>query len=117
VKPLLDASFNKFFNRFIMAPLIKLLTIRIKEPELIGMKGQLDSTRGYNSLDRLPLIKTPTLVLAGTKDRVVKPESSNTLSQKIPNAKLVKIENGSHMICWEVSKVFNKEVLDFLKST
>jgi pimeloyl-ACP methyl ester carboxylesterase len=118
VKRLLDASFNKFFNKFIIIPLIMIFKARqIKEPEITGMRGQLDSTKGYNSLDRLPLIKAPTLVLTGAKDRVVKPESSNTLSQKIPNAKLVKIENGSHMICWEVSKVFNKEVLDFLKST
>jgi pimeloyl-ACP methyl ester carboxylesterase len=117
ISRLLDASFNKFFNRFIMAPLIKLLTIRIKEAELTGLKGQIEGTKGYDSFNRLPLIKALTLVLAGTKDRVVKSSSSDTISQKIPNAKLVKIDNGSHLVCWEMSKVFNKEVLDFLKST
>jgi pimeloyl-ACP methyl ester carboxylesterase len=117
INSLLDASFNKFFNRFIIVPLIRLQTRRIKEPELTGMKGQVDGTKGYDSFNRLPLIKAPTLVLTGTKDRVVKPESSNTISHKIPNAKLVKIANGSHLVCWEMSKVFNKEVLDFLKST
>jgi pimeloyl-ACP methyl ester carboxylesterase len=114
---LLDASFNKYFNRFILIPLIKLQTRRIKEPEITSHMGQVDGIKGYDSLDRLPLIKAPTLVLTGTKDRVIKPESSNTISQKIPNAKLVKIDKGSHVICWEMSKVFNKEVLDFLKST
>jgi pimeloyl-ACP methyl ester carboxylesterase len=114
---LLDASVNKFFNRFILIPLFKLQTRRIKEPEITALIGQVDGFKGYDSLDRLPLIKAPTLVLTGTKDRVVKPESSKTISQKIPNAKLVKIDNGSHVICMEMSKVFNKEVLDFLKST
>jgi 3-oxoadipate enol-lactonase len=114
---LLDASVNKFFNRFILIPLFKLRTRRIKEPEITALMGQVDGFKGYDSLDRLPLIKAPTLVLTGTKDRVVKPESSNTISKKIPNAKLVKIKNGSHVICMEKSKVFNKEVLDFLTST
>jgi pimeloyl-ACP methyl ester carboxylesterase len=114
----LDACFNKFFNRFVLVPLIKFQARRrIKEQELTGIKGQLDSAKSYDSLDRLPLIKAPTLVLVGTKDRVVKPESSNTIAQKIPNARLVKIDKGSHLIGWEMSKVFNKEVLDFLKST
>jgi pimeloyl-ACP methyl ester carboxylesterase len=117
ISRLLDASFNKFFNRFIIAPIIRFLTLRINEQELTGIKGQVDGTKGYDSFNRLPSIKAPTLVLTGTKDRVVKSSSSDTLSQKIPNAKLVKIENGSHLICWEMSKVFNKEVLDFLKST
>lgn len=117
VNRLLDASFNKFFNRVFIVPLIRFKTRRIRETEITGIRGQVDGIKGYDSLDRLPLIKAPTLVLTGTKDRVVKPESSNTLSQKIPNAKLVKIDNGSHLICWEKSKDFNKEVLDFLKST
>jgi len=113
---LLDASVNKFFNRYILIPLIKFKMRRIKEPEITALMGQADGIKGHDSLDRLPLIKPPTLVLTGTKDRVVKPESSTTIAQKIPNAKLVKIKNGSHITCWEKSKIFNKEVLAFLKS-
>jgi pimeloyl-ACP methyl ester carboxylesterase len=113
---LLDASVNKFFNRFVLIPLLKLQTRRIKEPEIAGLTRQADSINGYDSLDKLPLLKAPTLVLTGSKDRVVKPESSETLSQKIPDAKLVKIKNGSHLVCMEMSKAFNKEVLEFLES-
>ena len=113
---LLDASVNKFFNRYILIPLLKFQLRRIKEPEITGLMGQSDGIKVHESLDRLPLIKAPALVLTGTKDRVVKPGSSETLSRKIPGAKLVKIKNGSHLICMEMSKAFNKEVMDFLKS-
>ena len=113
---LLDASVNKFFNRFVDLPLLKFQLRRIKEPEIIGLVGQSDGIKVHESLDRLPLIKAPALVLTGTKDRVVKPGSSETLSRNIPGAKLVKIKNGSHLVCMEMSKAFNKEVLEFLKS-
>jgi 3-oxoadipate enol-lactonase len=114
---LLDASVNKFFNRFVLIPLLKLQTRRVKEPEIKALMGQVDGIKEHNALNRLLLIKAPTLVITGTKDRVIKPQSSNTISQNILNAKLVKIKNGSHITCWEKSKIFNKEVLDFLKST
>lgn len=114
---LLDALFNKILYRFIIVPFIKFKMRRMKEPEITGLMGQVDCIKGYDSLDRLPLIKAPTLVMTGTKDKVIKPGSSDTISQKIPDAKLVKIENGSHAFGMEMSKVFNKEVLDFLKST
>ena len=113
---LLDASVNKFFNRFILIPLLKFQARRMKESEIAGLTRQADSIMGYDSIDRLPSIKAPTLVLTGTKDRVVKPESSDTISRRIPHAKLVKIKNGSHLVCMEMSKAFNKEVLEFLKS-
>ena len=113
---LLDASVNKFFNRYIFIPLLKFRFRRMKEPEIAGLTRQADCIKGYDSLDRLPSIKAPALVLTGTKDRVVKPESSDTLSRNIPDAKLVKIKNGSHLVCMEMSKTFNKEVLEFLKS-
>ena len=116
-KILLDGVFNKWFYRYILVPLIKFQVRGMKEPEITGLLGQFNCTKGYDSLDRLPLIQAPTLVLTGTKDRVVKPESSYTISQKIPDAKLVKIDNGSHAIFIEMSKTYNREVLDFLKGT
>ena len=115
-KRLLGACFNKIFYRLIVVPYLKFQTRRMKELEITGLMGQVECVKEYSSLDRLPLIKVPTLVLTGTKDRVIKHESSDTIYQKIPNAKLVKIKNGSHAFCMEMSKAFNKEVLEFLES-
>jgi pimeloyl-ACP methyl ester carboxylesterase len=114
---LIDSVFNRLFYRFILAPIIKFQVRRMKEREISGIEGQVACVKECDSLDRLPLIKAPTLVLTGTKDRVIKHESSDTISQKIPDARLVKIKNGSHAISMERSKEFNREVLEFLKST
>jgi pimeloyl-ACP methyl ester carboxylesterase len=63
----------------------------------------------------LPLIKAPTLVIVGTKDRIIKPSSSEVIASKIPNAKLVRVEGGSHAFNMEMSKVFNMDALKFLR--
>jgi 3-oxoadipate enol-lactonase len=113
---LVDAIMDKPFNRWFVAPALKNYWRRIKEPEATGITGQLEAPTGYNSLDKLPFIKAPTLVITGTNDRVVKPTSSETIAKKIPKARLVKINKGSHADFIEMSKVFNKEVLNFLKT-
>jgi len=43
----------------------------MKKPEATGIEGQRDGVMDYSSLNRLRLIKAPTLVIAGTKDRVI----------------------------------------------
>jgi pimeloyl-ACP methyl ester carboxylesterase len=60
------------------------------------------------------LIKAPTLVIAGSKDRVIKPSSSEVIAELIPNSRLVIIKNGSHSFHAEMKKVFNQEVSKFL---
>jgi len=107
---------DKPFNRWFIAPALKNYWRRIKEPDATGITAQLDSQTGYSSLNKLPLIKAPTLVITGTKDRVVKPTSSETIAKNIPNARLVKIDKGSHADFIEMSKIFNQEVLKFLNS-
>jgi len=38
------------------------------------------------------------------------------IAGKIPNARLVKVEGGSHYFSFEMKSIFNREVLNFLKS-
>jgi pimeloyl-ACP methyl ester carboxylesterase len=63
-----------------------------------------------------PSIKAPTLVIVGTGDRIIRPVSSEVLAGKIPNAKLVGVEGASHYFSFEMKNIFNREVLNFLKS-
>lgn len=55
------------------------------------------------------------MVITGGKDRIIKPSSSEVMAKLIPNAKLVRVEGGSHALNAEMSGRFNKEVLDFLR--
>jgi 3-oxoadipate enol-lactonase len=69
----------------------------------------------HNTIDRLGQIKAPTLVLAGTDDKIVPIEFSRIVAQHIPSAKLVELRKGSHSFFMEMSARFNREVIDFLK--
>ncbi len=68
----------------------------------------------YSALDKLHMIKAPTLVITGTNDRVVPPDNSDILARGILHSRLVKIAGGSHAFFFEMADVFNREVLHFL---
>jgi 3-oxoadipate enol-lactonase len=112
----LALSLNDPLKRMIYLPFVWMNSWFLKDADLAGLQGQADAVTNYNYLDKLPSLKIPTLVITGTKDHNVKPTSSETLAKNIPGAKLVKIDNGSHMICAEMSKRYNEEVYHFLKS-
>jgi len=105
-------SFNQPFNRLVIVPLARLMLS-------LGMTkvpaGQLEAMMTHNVLDRLHLIKAPTLVLTGSKDRLMPPQWSEVLASRIKGAKLVSIDGGSHAVGMELAGRFNKEVLDFLR--
>ncbi len=113
-KRVLGACCNKAFNRLVLAPILQFKVGRLREAEVAGLLGQMEACRNHNTFDRLSQIKAPTLVITGTRDRVVKPTSSDLLAQKIPGARLVRFEGGSHLVNWEMSKRFNEEIYRFL---
>lgn len=82
-----------------------------------GIMGQYEATLSHDTLGRLYMIEAPTLVITGTADRLIPPSSSDAIVSGIPNARLVKVENGSHAFFIEMRGRFNQEVLDFLKSS
>ena len=84
----------------------------------VGPSGVLDQLRAvskHNTIDRLDQIKAPTLVMAGTDDKIVPIEFSRIVAQHIPGAKFLMFEGGSHSFFMERSKRFNREVIEFLK--
>jgi len=109
-------AFNKPLYRFIFGILAKVQTKFIGASGWVGIAGQSEACRKHDTLERLQLIRAPTLVIVGTDDRIIKPVSSEIIAGKIPNAKLVKVEGGSHTFFLEMKNVFNQEVLNFLKS-
>lgn len=105
-------TFNRPFNRLVFVPLAKL---RARRGTLKGLAGQIEAMMTHNVLDRLHLIQAPTLVLTGSKDRLIAPLSSEVLASRITGAKLVIIDGGSHVVAGEMASRFKKEVLDFLR--
>ncbi len=89
---------------------------RMSDSAKAGFIAQWEAAGKHNTVDRLPGIKAPTLVIAGTGDHAIHSTSSDTIAKLIPNAKLVKVDNGSHTFVVENMGRFNKEVLSFLRS-
>ena len=110
---MISLAFNRKLYRMILLPLSK-RSIKSIDPE--GHFKQMAAISGYNTLDRLHLIKAPTLVITGTGDRIISPSASEVLASRISNAKLVLVKGGSHAFFMEMRGRFNKEVLDFLKN-
>lgn len=105
-------SFNKRFYRVLFTPVSKVYM------KLVGVEGhlrQIEAVQGYNTLDRLPRVTAPTLVMTGSEDKLLPPKYSEQIASLIPNARLVKVEGGSHALNIEMRSRFNKEVLDFLQ--
>jgi pimeloyl-ACP methyl ester carboxylesterase len=114
--PLVLLIFNRSIYKLIFLPIMKVRSVLMGPSSLAGFKAQWAACKAHQALDRLSSIKSPTLVIVGTKDRLCKPTSSEVIAARISEAKLVKIEGGSHTFMTEIKNSFNKEVLNFLKT-
>jgi pimeloyl-ACP methyl ester carboxylesterase len=79
---MVSLSFNKPLYRYSIGLLAKIFTLFLGFEDEIGLSGQMEACRNHNTLDRLRLITAPTLVIVGTKDRVIKPTSSEVIASK-----------------------------------
>lgn len=107
----ISLAYNNPFYRTLFLLLMK---INKKSIDSKGVFSQAEALSTHSTLDRLHLIKSSTVIMTGTADRLVSPLHSDILAEYIPGAKLVKIEDGSHAFFFEMAGKFNKEVLDFL---
>ncbi|HEX8398210.1 MAG TPA: alpha/beta hydrolase [Pyrinomonadaceae bacterium] len=82
-------------------------------PETVYMQ-QLRAATTFDFESRLQEIKAETLVLTGDRDVVVPPQNSALLAEKISNARLKTIKNGSHMFFIENAAEFNQAVRKFI---
>ena len=110
---LIELSFNRWAYRLALGLLARVYARRIR-PE--GLADQMRVAASANTLGRLGRIEAKTLVLTGTGDRLIDPSASRLLASRIPHAKLVMIEGGSHAMAIEMRGEFNAAVLHFLRA-
>lgn len=63
------------------------------------------------------IANVPTLLVWGSKDGVVDPESAKALKRAMPGARVVMIEGAGHLPYEECPEQFSQILLDFLHST
>jgi pimeloyl-ACP methyl ester carboxylesterase len=82
---------------------------------MYAIQRQFMAIVGFDTTARLAEITSPTLVLAGTADRVIPLENSRTLAAGIPGARIVEFEGAGHGFLVERADQANTAVLDFLR--
>jgi pimeloyl-ACP methyl ester carboxylesterase len=106
----ISIAFNKRLYRYVS----KLFARPQITAEYSGYFKQMQSVGEYSTYDRLPLVQAPSLVITGSGDRLILPHCSEMIAEKIPHAKLVMVQGGSHAMFLEMRGRFNREVLRFL---
>jgi pimeloyl-ACP methyl ester carboxylesterase len=66
-------------------------------------------------MERLGEIEHPTLVIVGTADQLTPPKYARFLTEHIPNARLVLVEDASHMVMLERPLEVTGAVREFLE--
>lgn len=93
-----------------------MIASRLQNPTPLHVyQNQGRAIMGHDTYDRLPQIKEPTLVIAGSADRLVPVDNSRVLASRIPGAELVILENVGHGFPVEAAEEANGAVLDFLR--
>lgn len=69
----------------------------------------------HDTYERLSQITAPTLVIAGSADRLLPVENSRLLASRIPNAELVIMENTGHGFIVDAGEEATRVILDFLR--
>lgn len=94
------------------------LVIRLRTfPKPASYIAQLQGILAWGSHSRLHTLKTPTLVIHGESDQLVPPANGAALARAIPGAKLVMLENASHILLTDQTLAVNDAVLSFLAET
>lgn len=78
-----------------------------------GLRAQWAALMSYDSWERLPLITSPTLILHGALDKLVPVENADALCVRIPDSRVVIIEDAGHSIAYEAAETVNRLLREF----
>ena len=81
---------------------------------LYAFNRQSAAAMNFDSRDRAHLIRQPTLILAGSQDRVMPPVLTEELAKKIHHAHFKVFPNAAHLLFLEEADAVNRAILDFL---
>lgn len=64
----------------------------------VGMKAQMIALDTFDTRDKVKDIKAPTLSIHGLSDIMVEPKLGDFISDRVPNCKVIRIENQGHVV-------------------
>jgi pimeloyl-ACP methyl ester carboxylesterase len=75
---------------------------------------QFGAIQSFDSWDRLPQIKSPTLIIHGDRDVLVPVENAEILHERIPGSRVRIVQGTGHCFFWEEPEEVVEEVVGFL---
>jgi pimeloyl-ACP methyl ester carboxylesterase len=90
--------------------------LKLLETPIEVIRGDYLACNSFDVLERLGEITAPTLILAGTVDKMTPLDLSKTLADKIPDATLELVENGGHMLLLEQPEKTRGLIISWLKT-
>lgn len=76
--------------------------------------AQLQGILSWEAYSRLDQISAPTLVIHGLSDRLVPAGNGKLIADRIPGAKLVLLENASHIFTTDQTDAAQEAIMEFL---
>jgi len=76
---------------------------------------QCDACLGHDTFDRLRDIHHSTLLVCGRQDQLTPPKLHREMADEMPDARLVTLSYGAHLVQAESAQRFNQTVLQFLE--
>jgi len=81
-----------------------------------GIAGQVAAALAHDTVDRLATLAAPTMVVLGTRDRLVPPGLTRRLAQLVPGARLVELADAPHGLILEHADAVNPLFDEWLAS-
>jgi len=75
---------------------------------------QVQAIGNFSTGMRLKKIEAPTLIVQGKEDILVPPENAEVLAKRIPNTKVILLENAAHILFQPDPDKISKEIIGFL---
>jgi 3-oxoadipate enol-lactonase len=81
-----------------------------------GYSAQLQGVLAWEGYSRIAQITAPTLVIHGKSDALVPPGNGELIAARIPGAKLVLLEQASHLFLTDQTQAAITEIVEFVSS-
>ncbi len=89
----------------------------LENPTPVDTLGrQMVALLRFDSYERLPQIKSPTLIIHGDKDRLSPVQNADILNERIPDSTLYILPGVGHCFFWEKPRESARVIVEFLAS-
>jgi pimeloyl-ACP methyl ester carboxylesterase len=109
-----DTIIEWSFSQSASHRLVELAQKRMLEVDPDVLHNDFTACNAFDVMAQLGSIKTPTLILCGTQDRLTPPKYSEYLAKEIPNSTLRTIPEAGHMVMLEMPHAVAQALQEFL---